>query len=50
MKTRVILLLLAAIITVSFTVIGKSALSPKYSSADDHTQESRIATDSYQFN
>jgi uncharacterized protein YpmB len=50
MKTKIILLLLAAVITVSFTVIGKSALSPKYSSEDKTASSLLQESDLNQFN
>lgn len=50
MKTRIILILLAAVVAVSFGVIGKSVMQPKYTSADEHPQRGYIVEDSYQFN
>lgn len=50
MKARVILLLLAAVVLVSFSVIGRTAASPKYTSEDDRDRGTLVASDSYQFN
>lgn len=50
MKTRIILILLAAVVAVSFGVIGKSVIQPKYTSADERTDRGYMGADSYQFN
>jgi len=50
MKTKIILILLAAVVAVSFGVIGKSVMTPKYTSADERSGSGYAMDNSHQFN